>query len=338
MALQGTLDTFELPDVLRLLASTKKSGRLRLQSDRGDGSVWLTDGQVVAVSSSAGSKADPGAGLFDLLRAREGSFAFGSDETSPDATSGIEVELLLADALERLAEWREIEKVVPSIHAWVALASDLPSAEMTIDASTWTMVTAVAGGVTVGELGTAMGLAEVDVCRIVRDLVELGLGCVTEGAATAKLTADRGAVAADRFEPVPVAHEELVAPVAPMAPVGDEPAAASWLTQEPADLVASEASNVHTLPHRSDIRDEVVDSGVGTNGSSNDLGDYGLDDDEADEVARQLAMLSPKAAQAVAAAAAAETEAERDAALAALDDTEPVNRSLLLKFLGSVKS
>ena len=34
MALQGTLDTFELPDVLRLLASTRKSGCLVLRSER----------------------------------------------------------------------------------------------------------------------------------------------------------------------------------------------------------------------------------------------------------------------------------------------------------------
>ena len=63
-----------------------------------------------------------------------------------------------------------------------------------------------------------------------------------------------------------------------------------------------------------------------------------LDQAEADEVARQLAMLSPRAAQAVA-AAAADTDAERGAALDAVDDgDEPVDRGLLLKFLSSVKS
>jgi len=62
-------------------------------------------------------------------------------------------------------------------------------------------------------------------------------------------------------------------------------------------------------------------------------------DDDADEVARQLAMLSPRAAQAVAAAAAADSDLERDAHLDALDDgDEPINRGLLLKFLSSVKS
>jgi hypothetical protein len=60
---------------------------------------------------------------------------------------------------------------------------------------------------------------------------------------------------------------------------------------------------------------------------------------DADDVAQQLASLSPKAAQAVAAAAKAATVEERDAALDEMDDDdEPVNRGLLLKFLSSVKS
>ena len=50
MALQGTLDTFSLPDVLRLLATTSKTGRLRIEGDRGQGSVWLDAGGVVAAS------------------------------------------------------------------------------------------------------------------------------------------------------------------------------------------------------------------------------------------------------------------------------------------------
>ena len=55
------------------------------------------------------------------------------------------------------------------------------------------------------------------------------------------------------------------------------------------------------------------------------------------EMARQLANLSPKAAKAVAAAARASTDAERDAALAAVEaEDDTVNRGLLLKFLGSV--
>jgi hypothetical protein len=70
---------------------------------------------------------------------------------------------------------------------------------------------------------------------------------------------------------------------------------------------------------------------------------FGAADDEAvdaDEVARQLASLSPRAARAVAAAAKADTMEDREAALADVtgDDDEPINRGLLLKFLSSVRS
>ena len=61
------------------------------------------------------------------------------------------------------------------------------------------------------------------------------------------------------------------------------------------------------------------------------------DDINPAEMARQLASLSPKAAKAVAAAAKATTEAEREAALAAVEAEDgSLDRGLLLKFLGSV--
>ena len=118
MALQGTLDTFELPDVLRLLASTKKSGRLTLRSDRGEGDVWLAGGRIVDVTTGAGAGASRADGLFELLRAHEGSFAFdpGAESSNPSNPSEPgDVEPLLAEAEEALTEWRTIEAVVPSM-------------------------------------------------------------------------------------------------------------------------------------------------------------------------------------------------------------------------------
>ena len=39
MALQGNIETFALPDVLRLLSSTSKTGKLRLEGTRGEGTT-----------------------------------------------------------------------------------------------------------------------------------------------------------------------------------------------------------------------------------------------------------------------------------------------------------
>jgi hypothetical protein len=308
MALQGTLDTFELPDVLRLLASTRKSGCLVLRSERGEGSVWLEDGKVVGVDAPGSPGSEPSDGLFDLLRAHEGSFSFEAGGTAPAGGKAADVEPLLAGAEAQLVEWREIERVVPSLDAWVSLAPELPHEETTVDADTWRLVATIGSGLRVGDLGRIVGLPEVPVSRLVRDLVEMGLGAVTVGPAPAAPWSDV------------VAHAPAqVEPAAPSTPFGvPEPV---FAVEQPVGFF-EDRGIVATPPP---LAPPLVTAD--------------LDEAEADEIARQLAMLSPRAAEAVRAAAAAETDAERDAALDAVDDgDDTINRGLLLKFLSTVKS
>ena len=179
MALQGSLDTFSLPDVLRLLATTTKTGRLRLDGDRGQGNVWLRDGSVVdAVADRAVEGAPTEEVIFELLRFERGSFAFESDERTPNSEHPEDVEGLLRRAGAMLNEWRELEAVVPSLDHRVALTSELPSDEVTIDSDRWRSVVAVASGRSVGDLAGSLGLSELNVSRAVRDLVELGVADV----------------------------------------------------------------------------------------------------------------------------------------------------------------
>jgi hypothetical protein len=179
LALQGTLDTFSLPDVLKLLATTSKTGRLRIDGDRGQGSVWMRDGQVVdadADRSVDGAPTDEV--VFELLRFGSGSFAFDADDHTPNAEHPDQVEDLLRRANALLSEWTELEAVVPSLDHRVSLTSELSSDEVTIGADRWRSLVAVAGGRSVGEVASALGLSELNVSRAVRDLVELGVADV----------------------------------------------------------------------------------------------------------------------------------------------------------------
>jgi hypothetical protein len=319
VALQGTIETFALPDVLRLLASTKKTGRLRLTSSQGSGSIWLADGEIVSSEATHAPMAD-GADevVFELLRFKVGEFVFDADASAPEGGAPAAVEDALTAAESMLAEWKSIEAVVPSLAGWVSLAPELPGSEITIDQSRWAQVVAIGGGITVGGLGDRLGLGELSASRTVKELIELGLtslGDAPEGAP--------GFV--DTFEPVAVEPADA-APEAPFLSVVDDPPTDSGsfdpgaLVIEPPSFGASLTESTPTSTPA-----EPVD---------------GTDDDDltdAAEIARQLANLSPKAARAVAAAAKATTEEEREAALAEVDDDEePINRGLLLKFLGSV--
>lgn len=181
MALQGTLDSFSLPDVLRLLADTGKTGRLHVEGDRGQGNVWIDDGGVVAAGADGASDDAPtDEVIFEMLRFKSGSFAFAADEPSPNGGEPVDLEGVLRRAGELLDEWRELEAVVPSLDHRVAIAPELTVDKVTIDASRWTTLVAVAGGVSVRELGSALDKNEMAILRTVSDLVELGIVAVQE--------------------------------------------------------------------------------------------------------------------------------------------------------------
>ncbi|MEY2402797.1 MAG: resuscitation-promoting factor RpfA, partial [Acidimicrobiaceae bacterium] len=176
VALQGTLDTFALPDVLRLLASTKKTGRLVIAGNRGTGSVWVDAGSVVG-SEATGTMPDAGPVdvLFELLRYADGSFTFETGTAAPDPSASRAVEPLLVDAERQLGEWHDIEAVVPSMEAWISLVAELDGDEILVAADRWKTIVAIGSGTSVTGVGHTLKLGELDVCRQIKELVELGL-------------------------------------------------------------------------------------------------------------------------------------------------------------------
>src|SRR5437868_622630 len=149
VSLQGSLEGFPLPDVLALLASTKKSGELRVAGQQGAGRVWVSEGAVAGVQ--AGEATSSVDALFQLLRVDSGSFNFDPRATVPDSRPE-PLESLLAEAQTRLADWRAIEAVVPSLATGVRLADELPGAKVSVTAAQWRALRAAARGDTVGDV------------------------------------------------------------------------------------------------------------------------------------------------------------------------------------------
>ncbi len=187
MALQGTLETFALADVLRLLASTKKSGTLRIDGDRGHGELSVVDGELVGASASRAPRAErPAEVLFELLRYESGSFIFDGDDEVVAGEHRASVDEALADAEEQLREWREIEAVVSSPTRLVTLVAERDK-DITLTARQWSAVVALGAGATSLELSERMGVAELPATRMVRDLHELGAVVIGEEVAAGSL-------------------------------------------------------------------------------------------------------------------------------------------------------
>jgi hypothetical protein len=198
-----------------------------------------------------------------------------------------------------------------------------------LDRDRWKVVTAVAAGTSVGAVGEHLGLGEVAISRKVKELVEMGLAEIDVRNAPVTAVASAAELAPEpEIEPEPV-----LAPTswATDLPGSDLIAAAS--EPEPAPVVEAPA------PVRKPTKAKAVVASVPEDVAVPGM-ESGAEAVDPDDVARQLANLSPRAAKAVRAAAAATTDEEREAALAAVadDGDEPLNRGLLLKFLSSVRT
>lgn len=228
MSLNGTIETFALPDVLALLSATKKTGELKVSGGRGDARVWLDNGEMIGADvPRATTFVDA---LFEMLRLTSGEFAFENDRLPASPSGPMAVEPLLAEAQSRLGEWKSIEAVVPSLACAVTLAAEVSGAQVSITAEQWRTLVAVAMNPDVEGVIGALGLGEFDSCRMLKDLVQIGLVAVDD----APPAQARAAAQAPAAEPGPAVeeadseHHSFQAPVrAPSAfkpPVSDRAA------------------------------------------------------------------------------------------------------------------
>jgi hypothetical protein len=240
--LQGSLDNFTLDEVLGLLAATAKTGRLELKGNRGNGTMRVHEGMLVgATASVASDEADPEDVVFELLRFDEGTFSFAP--SSSEEGEALDMAEVLAAAELRLADWREIAAVVPSLRHVVAPNANLVADEITISGEEWSTLVAIGSGSAVSAVCEQLSLGEVEGSRRVMELAERGLVCVSppkspsslrrplvEGSTTGAGTASAGGNGSDEPDsdpPVAAATGiTLSAPSSPSSPSsGPEPSA-----------------------------------------------------------------------------------------------------------------
>lgn len=176
MALQGDLNSFALPEVLRLLAGTAKSGRLEVSGGAATGALHLAEGAVTDAQVSCAPKAEgPADVLYEMLRFEQGSFLFDEDHEPADGERH-DVEEVIAAAEQLVVEWAEVEQVVPSMAAWITLAAELPGDEsVKLSPDRWRLVAGIAGGGTAADVARAHGFSDLVACKEVKSLADDGL-------------------------------------------------------------------------------------------------------------------------------------------------------------------
>jgi hypothetical protein len=327
VALQGTIDSFALSDVLRLLHTSTKTGRLIVNGDRGSASLWIIEGELVAGTTSADPhEPDLIDVVFDVLRYGHGSFIFENDAACPNPGTPMPIVPALEQAEAALAEWYEIIRIVPSLDSVVTLAPELPHPEVVVDQACWTSIVAVGGGTTVADLGSMLGLSELPVCRLVRALVSAGFVTVgpapefevaeeTSGLDMTAFDVDADAVveAEPELEAAGVQYtsDSFSGAADTFAPLAETPTEGEMDDVDVPDLAISGLSDDPFAPESFPT-------------STTSLFDRGAEMGEPveEDWSQALSMLSPKAAQAVAAASG------DDSSDSAFDDGDDERRFL----------
>ncbi|MDA8047449.1 MAG: DUF4388 domain-containing protein [Actinomycetota bacterium] len=181
MSLKGSLQTVALPEVLRFLSGTGKSGEFHVSGSNGEGRLWYTDGRISGFRAERAAEAHEA--IFQMLRITDGDFDFSADREPPEgaeAVESVDLDSAIEAAEARLAEWLRIVEVVPSLAHRLRLRAEAPGECVELAATQWAMVVAISQGGTVGEVIAGQGQQEFDGCAAVRDLVEAGLVEVSE--------------------------------------------------------------------------------------------------------------------------------------------------------------
>jgi Domain of unknown function (DUF4388) len=182
--------------------------------------------------------------VFDLLRWRDGDFAFVLDEPNPDdvdfAAPAAEV---LGEAESRRDSWETVSRVVPSPDVVLSMPVVL-SGDPTVSRDEWALLALIDGRRTVAELVDLAGCGQYAVVSALARLVERSLLTVSDAAGDhAGVVARRQALLA----PLELTFVPVVAPPEPAA-VTSEPHAPDVADDEPDVVEAVDGSAAAPAP------------------------------------------------------------------------------------------
>jgi hypothetical protein len=215
--LQGTLETLALPELLRLLAHSRKTGALWLDAANSSAVVYFVEGRCCAAESSeAGEPLTDAAALlarvidicFAVERAEDGAFRFGPEKPPWACEETVDLEAAIEQLAQLVEEWREIQAVIPSLECRIRLTDELSVDELTLDRERWQLVVAIDGRRNVRDLARKTSRQVLEICHAILELVDAG--AVDVGPAPAAPAARRSD--ATRKRPVEIEPEAPYGP------------------------------------------------------------------------------------------------------------------------------
>ena len=169
---RGDLAQISLLDILRMLTSGRRTGRLDVHLAGKSGELYLDQGLIVhaVAGTQLGERV-----VYSLLGWLEGEFVFTPDVSSPDRSIGTTTEQLLLEAARQAEQWADIKDVLSSTDAVFNINPSGSTQTVSLKPIEWQVLAQVNGERSVVEIGELLGLHEFDVARIIYSLTTAGL-------------------------------------------------------------------------------------------------------------------------------------------------------------------
>ena len=169
---KGNLAQLSLLDILRMLSSARRTGRIDVQSAGKNGELYLENGLIVhAVSGTLMGENV----VYSLMGWLEGEFGFTPNIAPPERSIQTNTEQLLLEAARQAEQWEDIKDVLSSTDSVFNISPSGSTSTVSLKPIEWQVLAQINGERSVVEIGEILNLNEFDVARIIYSLTTAGL-------------------------------------------------------------------------------------------------------------------------------------------------------------------
>jgi hypothetical protein len=170
--LRGNLAQLPLLDILKMLSSGNRSGRLDIHQGSKSGEIYLQNGSLVHAVTGVqiGEK-----GVYTLLGWLEGDFSFTPDIDAPEQSISLATEQILLEAARQAGQWEDIKEVLSSTEAVFNISPSGSTNTVSLKPIEWQVLAQINGERSIVEIAELLELHEFEVAKIVFSLTTAGL-------------------------------------------------------------------------------------------------------------------------------------------------------------------
>lgn len=170
--LRGNLAQLPLLDILKMLSSGNRSGRLDIHQGSNSGEIYLQYGRLIHAVTGVqiGEK-----GVYTLLGWLEGDFSFTPDIEAPEQSIHLSTEQVLLEAVRQAEQWEDIKEVISSTDAVYNISPSGSANTVSLKPIEWQVLAQINGQRSIVEIAELLELHEFEVAKIVFSLTTAGL-------------------------------------------------------------------------------------------------------------------------------------------------------------------